>query len=347
MRAFAKLMRPVNTIEGLREHLQVAIELEHSTIPAYLYAMYSIKEGSNQQAAMQIRSVVMEEMLHMTLAANILNAIGGHPDLTTQEFTPEYPTYLPQSDEAFVVNLARFSPETVKTFMRIEKPEKTSSQQPRWFGYSTIGEFYAAIRNALGKVCKNNQHFIKDHSAQVTSEYYYNAGGEVFPVTNLEEARKALKVIVEQGEGTKDDIHDNDPVFGQRAEPAHYFRYNEIHEGRYYTEQDTPKSGPTGAPMAVDWTAVYPARTNPKASDYPAGSQIREMCDDFNRTYMDLLGAINDGFNSKQQRLVEAVQIMYQLKYKAVALMKIPYHASGETAGPSFEWIKATTWASM
>ena len=71
----------ITSMESLREHLQWAIELEHATIPAYLCALYSIKSGSNLEAVELISSVVIEEMLHLTLAANLLNAVGGEPRL--------------------------------------------------------------------------------------------------------------------------------------------------------------------------------------------------------------------------------------------------------------------------
>lgn len=54
---------PIDTVDDLREHLLVAIEVELSTIPPYLYAMYSIEDQSSE-AALLIRSVVVEEMLH-------------------------------------------------------------------------------------------------------------------------------------------------------------------------------------------------------------------------------------------------------------------------------------------
>ena len=42
----------------------------------------------------------------------------------------------------------------------------------------------------------------------------------------------------------------------------------------------------------------------------------------------------------QSQRLLEAVGVMYELKYKAVALMKIPSgRDDGTTVGPSFEYI--------
>ena len=67
----------IDSLEALRRHLQWALELEHSTIPPYLCALYSIREDANPAAAELVRSVFMEEMLHMTLVANVLNAVGG------------------------------------------------------------------------------------------------------------------------------------------------------------------------------------------------------------------------------------------------------------------------------
>src|SRR5678815_1764266 len=52
--------------EGLWEHLQWAIELEHSTIPGYLCALYSIESGDNPEATEVVSSVLVEEMLHLT-----------------------------------------------------------------------------------------------------------------------------------------------------------------------------------------------------------------------------------------------------------------------------------------
>ena len=91
---------PVTTLEELREHLQWALELEHATLPPYLCALYSIKPGTNQAAVGVITSVFIEEMLHMTLVANVLNAVGGTPVLDKPDFIPRYPTFLPHSANA-------------------------------------------------------------------------------------------------------------------------------------------------------------------------------------------------------------------------------------------------------
>ena len=36
---------PIQTVEKLREHLQAAMAVELSTIPLYLYGMYSVKDA--------------------------------------------------------------------------------------------------------------------------------------------------------------------------------------------------------------------------------------------------------------------------------------------------------------
>ena len=46
--------------------LQQAVELEHSTIPLYLYSLYSLDRNSNREISDILQSVVVEEMLHMT-----------------------------------------------------------------------------------------------------------------------------------------------------------------------------------------------------------------------------------------------------------------------------------------
>ena len=123
--AILEQVRSATKASDLYTHLQGAIELEHSTIPPYLTALYSIKKGANREAAAIIRSVVIEEMLHMTIAANTLNAIGGAPEINTSDFIPGYPGTLPMNIHAgFKVGLAPLSRDLISTvFMVIEEPE--------------------------------------------------------------------------------------------------------------------------------------------------------------------------------------------------------------------------------
>jgi hypothetical protein len=73
----------------LLDHLEIALQLEHATIPPYLCALYSIKDGTNLLSAERIRSVAVEEMLHMVLVANLTNAIGGTPSVVYKKFIPD------------------------------------------------------------------------------------------------------------------------------------------------------------------------------------------------------------------------------------------------------------------
>lgn len=47
-----------------------------------------------------VQSVFVEEMLHLTLAANLLNAAGGSPVLDAPQVLPGYPRTLPHSDRS-------------------------------------------------------------------------------------------------------------------------------------------------------------------------------------------------------------------------------------------------------
>ena len=335
----SKLSFGIHNIDDLREHLQVAIELEHSTIPPYLCALYSIPDSKNPELVRLIRSVVMEEMLHITLASNVLNAIGGAPALNKSDFIPSYPMKLPHSNGAFTVHLEKFCHSSIDTFLKIERPGKQVAR-PQADNYETIGQFYQAIEDGLNRICKGDHHFISDHSKQVTPELYYGGGGGIIVVTDLKSALKALKAIVAQGEGLHHTIFDSDdPVFDDERDLAHYFRFNEILLGQFYTRYDKPNSKPSGEKFAVNWKSSYPMRLDPKTDDYPAGSELRQKSDAFNRRYTSLLKALHQVYNGEPQKLMEAVGLMYDLKYQAIALMRVPFGENGETAGPSFEFL--------
>ncbi|MEO6528954.1 MAG: ferritin-like protein, partial [Gemmatimonadaceae bacterium] len=228
----------IETIPDLQRHLQWAIELEHSTIPPYLCALYSIPDGVNVSVSALIRSVVMEEMLHMVLAANLLNAIGGKPSIDHDTFVPSYPTFLPHSDDAFKVELLPFGTRAIDTFLKIERPA-APGVKPKVSGYSTIGQFYLAILEAFKRLASTEagarELFSGHRSRQVSgSTWYYGGGGDPIEVHDLATAKRAIEEIAEQGEGLDHTIFDGDDQFGQVDELAHYFRFYEIRCGRRY-----------------------------------------------------------------------------------------------------------------
>ena len=68
----------IDDVQSLQAHLQCAIELEHATLPPYLCALYSLDRDRNPVAFEVLLSVFVEEMLHITLAANVLNRSEEH-----------------------------------------------------------------------------------------------------------------------------------------------------------------------------------------------------------------------------------------------------------------------------
>jgi len=112
------------TLPELRTYLQGALEIEHLTIPPYLTAMYTVQAGTNKAAYYTIRSIVLEEMLHMTLVANLLNAVGGRPRVAHPDFVRSYPAKLPYSALDVEIPLRHFSPEAMRTFLLIEHPQR-------------------------------------------------------------------------------------------------------------------------------------------------------------------------------------------------------------------------------
>ena len=117
------MIEPIADVEDLRRHLQWAVEVEHSTIPPYEYAMWSVMDPDSA-AATSIKYVAREEMLHAALAANLLNAVGGRPRFTG-EAVPRYPEPMRHHDPKLplVLHLAPASVDLVRhVFLRIEQP---------------------------------------------------------------------------------------------------------------------------------------------------------------------------------------------------------------------------------
>lgn len=321
------------TIEELRKYLQAAIEVEHLTIPVYMTGMYTIHPGTNSEAYYVIRSVLLEEMLHMTLAANLLNAVGGEPRVAHPEFIGEYPVRLPMgSDDLPKIGLRHFSPEALETFLAIEKPRSFHTEMPERSGWTSIGQFYEAIGQGLVDLVGRHGEthvFTGDKSRQVGPEHFYNSGGEAFAITNSKTALKAIAVISEQGEGAPDSIWDGDDVFfGQESQPAHYFRFNEIATGRRYTRADLPTDPPSGPPMAVDWKGAYKIKGDSKVADYERykdKSAVYDKAVEFNKTYALLLCALQKALDGQPSTMGLAVPFMLEMRDRAEQLYRNPH----------------------
>jgi len=334
----------ITTLESLRTHLQWAIELEHATVPPYMTALYSIKDGTNIESVEVIKSVFLEEMLHMALAANILNAVGGTPRFNYDGFIATYPTPLPHGDGSFEVGLTKFTPEAMNSFLKIERPADTDAE-PLEENYHSIGQFYSAIIEGLKECCEalgEDNVFTGDPTWQLTAETtYYGGAGGLIGVTGLASALDAMEEIVEQGEGMDhDSIFDGDTnmFHADREEVGHYFRFQEILKGQSYQAGDTAESGPSGDRFSVDWNGVHNLRPNPDINDYPTDSAPREKMEAYAQGYSDMLRVMERSFAGNPRLFGETVGMMFELRHLASELMAMPSGDGETTVGPYFAY---------
>ncbi len=339
----------IQTVENLHYYLKQALKLEHATIPPYLTALYSIKPGKNLEAFHVIRQVAVEEMLHLCLVANVFNAVGGDlkNTLTAPDFVPRYPTPIPTGASDFKVDLRRFSKKTVETFMKIERAEEVEEGKPLVVSrtlqevghfltihngqpsdtFFSIGLFYAEIIRGLNALYREmgNALFCGDPARQITPDYYYNGGGDIVPVTDLRSAIRALRVIQEQGEGSRVGA-----IYDAERELGHYYRFEQLLHGKYYQvnrdepDQSDAPGAPSGQSFKVEWDEVYPVKTNARLSDYPQGSEVYEAAVEFQSKYSYFLQQIEDAFTGQPELLIPAVGGMFRLKELASQLMRNP-----------------------
>lgn len=334
-------IRAITDVAELHVYLQNAIELEHATIPVYLTGLFSIKQAQNIEVSEIIRSVVIEEMLHMTIASNVLNAIGGAPAINHPNFVPTFPGPLPMdvgSDRGLIATLEAVSKEQIhNVFMAIEEPSDPLlfpvkvRKMARNEDYSTIGEFYQAIIDKIQEMGESI--FTGDHSLQVVDSQWFPPD-ELWKVIDVDTATRALELIVEQGEGTQ--LSPLDP----ERNLAHYYRFAEIYHGRRLVEDEDEELGwsYSGAPIELDMDGVFPLKANAKAEDYPAGSAARRYADQTNYTYSALLNCLHETFNGEPQKLDQAMGIMYELRLSVQKMVTIDL-GNGEHAAPPFQFV--------
>jgi hypothetical protein len=329
----------------LYQVLQAAIELEHATIPPYLTAAFSLKPGANDPARQIILSVANEEMLHMAIAANLLNAIGGRPEINKPGFIPLYPGKLPMLvDDGLAVGLRKATRNLISdTFMRIEEPEQeidlTGGPVPPSVAaaigpgrFPTIGSFYATIKQKLQDL--GDAAFHHPSSPQVVDNTWYPAD-QLFPITDVDSACRAIDVIVDQGEGTT-----TSPFEAPGGRPAHYYRFQQIVHGRLLVLDPRAPHGYAfaGASVALDPEGVWNLYPDPKVADYIPGSRARNLVERFNYSYTALLGALHRTFNDAPAALTAALGLMYELLLLAADVVSTPVGDTGMTATPSFEF---------
>ena len=228
----------ITTREELIYALCRAAEVEHGLICIYLFAAFSVKsfleEGIDEVQRDQIRNwegvvllVARQEMEHLGIVCNLLNAIGAPQHFDRPNF-PQSPKYY-ETEGAFT--LQRFSLETMARFMEFEKPAATSSATGvvegdelvpdpiKIFQHHTVQELYQAILTGFENLDAdpNVKLFIGPPEAQIQDDQivvgYGNKeyGITMVKVTDLPSAAQAIHLIIEQGEGIDLDVPSTKP----------------------------------------------------------------------------------------------------------------------------------------
>jgi hypothetical protein len=201
--------------------------------------MFSL-EVQNYTAYNTIRSVAMEEMVHMAIACNLLAALGGSPRL--QDIAIAFPVRgLPGGAEPDLhIGLAPYSRNQLRNFLRIETPKRLLAELHRSESYPTIAALYESIRDAIAHNADAVRAAVKTGgpSNQVGDDIgfttiEYQAGVDPVPALCA-----AIDEILEQGEGASATTLITTTAY--ESEESHYAKFGALFYGAHYEEPDPP-----------------------------------------------------------------------------------------------------------
>ncbi|HYI39542.1 MAG TPA: ferritin-like protein [Allosphingosinicella sp.] len=323
---------PPSSVDDAIAMLQVAIGIEFGTLPPYLYAKLSILPGTNEPAAGRLTAVINQEMIHLCLVCNVINALGGSPQIKP----PSYPCTLgdigPPGGDPLPIHLLPFNPDAMAQGMAIEEPEEVPpfpmlQSVALDGGAMTIGQYYGLVDAYLATLPASAW---TENRNQISDAQFFP--GQLFAVGDYADAHQAISQIVSEGEGAKDD-----PLDFQN-ELAHYYRFGEIFYDKVLTKiaQDPGYQwGPD--PLGVDWSAAYPAIADPGQHDFTQDSpEAQAAQDSCNAAYSGMVDALQRAVNGEAGQLGAAVRQMFELRMAAMAALQIPLADGRSVAGPSF-----------
>lgn len=248
----------------LQDALQLAMQLEFSTIPPYLCAQWSIDPNNDpSDVSDTIQAIVVQEMFHFALAGNMLTAIGGLPQVADPNFIPTYPTHTLPGDiaQTLAVDLQPLSTDQLAVFMQIELPEFPPVEFAALAqGPATIGAFYTTL--AAGFTAVNPPIVAGAHAVRM---------GEAASITSVADALAAIQRIQEEGEGTPGSP-DQPRADGKQL--AHYYVFKGIRDG---------KALDTGLPI-----------TMPKAFSFAPSVAVPNPSSAFNQALTQLLQGLQN-----------------------------------------------------
>ena len=126
--------------------LSEAAQLEHMIMCQYLFAAFSLKQGTDEGLTSEqaevvdrwretLNSIAVQEMLHLALVANLSTAIGAAPTFGRPNF-PQRSGYFPSPIQ---LDLLPFGEQALQHFLYLERPEGMERQDAQGFGLSDDG----------------------------------------------------------------------------------------------------------------------------------------------------------------------------------------------------------------
>jgi hypothetical protein len=342
--------------------LTEAAELEHSVLCCYLFAKFSMKrdasEGltTSQEAALKswrgtIGHVVVQEMLHLASACNLLTAVGGSPQLRR----PNLPTSARAYPPAFKLALVPFGLEALDQFIFLERPESmdasvhpaTSYQHSalptgslsdiftRERNYRTLGELYRGIEDGLKYLTHKlgEEKLFVGRPGSQTADAYHLQG--LTPVHDLDSALSALGVIIEQGEGAS-----------PAEENSHYRRFVRVrNECRELMAADV--SFRPGRPVVTNPYATLPTDLSTSSHisriDDPISADLCNLFDGCYELLVQMLARVFIHAEESEAELAILADITVGMMIDvvealgcAITLLPAGRHHPGLNAGPSF-----------
>ena len=346
--------------EALVYMLDQAAELEHLIMSEYLFAVFTLKQSTDEGLTEEqleavkrwrrtITGIATQEMLHLALVQNLLTAIGASPHLSRPNL-PQPALHYPAGVQiAFVP----FGERALRHFVFLERPEGMELEDAEGFAaldlarpmmdpegivphpqdFSTVGHLYRSVADGFTHLANRYGEkglFIGPHDAQATAEHF--RWPELVPVVDLESAHRAIGTIVEQGEGASGDWHD-----------AHFGRLVRVLEEYRAMRAADPTFEPA--------RPVLPCNVRPPER----GIDVPIVTDPFTIRCIDLMNVGNElllqslyRYFSHTQETPEqlglladvAVGLMYEvLRPLGSVITRLPVGPDypGRTAGPSFE----------
>ncbi|MFZ6876056.1 ferritin-like domain-containing protein [Undibacterium sp. Di27W] len=330
-------LAPITSIAQAQAMLETAINVEFGTLPPYLYAQLTILPGSNGPALARLQSITHQEMIHLCLAANILNALGGSPKLSPPTYPGPLPGDIGHDGKVLTLHILPFGKPAMQQGMNIEMPVdpidfpqlKTLAAAPLVKAV-TIGQFYEALDAYLKTLPATAWQAGRN---QIADKQFFP--GQLFAVNNYADAHKAIQVIISEGEGTSTDPLD----FGK--ELAHFYRFEEIYRNQVLTSSDSPQGFSWGGPLGVDYDKVFPAIADPQLHDFskepPAAREAQAAC---TIAYSAMVDSLNLALNGNTAQLGIAVRKMFDLRMAAIQALHAPLTDKHKVAGPAFIYKK-------